>query len=119
MSPERAGFEVRCPSCDVSFAVGTRRCIHCGGKTERPDSNSPPSLDVDFGLAGLESELAESLEMPAEPVSRMFGNRAVGEDPDRDVEAPNPIRSILGSMGSLVWIALLIAFSIIGRACGE
>ena len=26
-------FEVRCPSCDVSFPPETRSCLHCGGRT--------------------------------------------------------------------------------------
>lgn len=29
-SPE---VEVRCPTCNVSFPLGTRRCLHCGGPT--------------------------------------------------------------------------------------
>jgi hypothetical protein len=41
------------------------------------------------------------------------------EDQDVDPEAPSVGRSILGSMGSLIWIALLIAFSLSGRLCGE
>ena len=28
-----APFEVRCERCRVTFPVGTRRCIHCGGPT--------------------------------------------------------------------------------------
>lgn len=41
------------------------------------------------------------------------------EDQDVDPEAPSVGRSILGSMGSLIWVALLIAFSLSGRLCGE
>jgi hypothetical protein len=32
-SQQDAVYEVRCPSCAVTFPVGTRRCIHCGGAT--------------------------------------------------------------------------------------
>ena len=41
MKPASA-YEVRCPSCDVSAAPGTRRCIHCGGpvRDSRPDSDT-------------------------------------------------------------------------------
>jgi hypothetical protein len=28
---ELRAFEVHCPRCKTSFAVGTKRCIHCGG----------------------------------------------------------------------------------------
>jgi hypothetical protein len=31
-------YEVRCPACAVSFPVGTRRCIHCGGATAVPQT---------------------------------------------------------------------------------
>lgn len=38
-----------------------------------------------------------------------------GFEPD----APSsPLRSLLGSLGSLIWIGLLIAFSLAGRTCG-
>lgn len=29
-------FEVRCENCDVTFPVGTKQCIHCGGRIGRP-----------------------------------------------------------------------------------
>jgi hypothetical protein len=29
-------FEVRCQSCDVSFPIGTKQCVHCGQKIGRP-----------------------------------------------------------------------------------
>lgn len=41
------------------------------------------------------------------------------EEVDDDSEAPSMGRSILGSMGSLIWIAMLIAFSLSGKVCGE
>ena len=28
-------YEVYCPHCRVTFAVGTRRCVHCGGRLGR------------------------------------------------------------------------------------
>ncbi|MGI9590282.1 MAG: hypothetical protein ACR2P8_02855 [Myxococcota bacterium] len=28
-------FEVWCDSCRTSFAVGTKRCIHCGGRLSK------------------------------------------------------------------------------------
>lgn len=30
---EPAAFEVYCDRCRVTFPVGTRRCMHCGGRT--------------------------------------------------------------------------------------
>jgi hypothetical protein len=47
-------FEVYCPRCRVTFPVGAKRCIHCGGRvgTERftPHMELPPGaedLEVD------------------------------------------------------------------------
>jgi len=30
-----AFFEVYCNRCNVTFPVGTRRCLHCGGRLSR------------------------------------------------------------------------------------
>ncbi len=42
-------FEVYCPHCSVSFPVGTRTCLHCGGRTSRERSPRqvimPPPLE--------------------------------------------------------------------------
>jgi hypothetical protein len=37
-------YEVRCPTCNVSFPVGTRRCVHCGSPTALPGMGPSPSL---------------------------------------------------------------------------
>jgi len=29
---ETTPYEVLCPRCNVTFPVGTKRCIHCGGR---------------------------------------------------------------------------------------
>ena len=36
-------YEVRCLRCNVSFPPGTRRCLHCGGRTGRPP---PVTMDM-------------------------------------------------------------------------
>ncbi len=28
-------YEVFCPECNVTFPVGTRHCLHCGGRLSR------------------------------------------------------------------------------------
>lgn len=33
---QTAAFEVRCLRCDCSFAPGTKRCLHCGERIDRP-----------------------------------------------------------------------------------
>src|SRR5262245_23304752 len=83
-----APFEVRCDRCRVTFPVGTRRCIHCGGPTGR--STRPPSLR---GGPIVEAE-AEAAEPDPE---RVPGRRFV-------------------SPFTLVWIALIAAGYLV-RAC--
>jgi len=119
MSSERAGFEVFCPHCDVTFPVGTRKCIHCGGKTARSDGHSVRPLNVDFSFGSAESDADEAFDAPSAPVPQIFQRPEESQDFDPEEQPQSPLRSILGSMGSLTWIALLIAFSIFGRACGE
>ena len=46
----RTPFEVFCHNCRVTFAVGTKRCIHCGERLSRtrgggPTHDLPPEVD--------------------------------------------------------------------------
>ena len=36
-------YEVFCPHCNVTFPVGTRHCIHCGGSLARERWQAAPS----------------------------------------------------------------------------
>ena len=42
-------FETFCPQCRVTFAIGTRRCVHCGqrlgGARVQPRAVAPASLE--------------------------------------------------------------------------
>ena len=97
-------YEVRCPRCDVSFPPETRRCMHCGARTGPSTVEIPDAIGASRSPAGLPT---------MEPiVQAQPGEYALEDEP----EAPG--RSILRSMGSLLWIALLIGFSIL-RACGD
>ena len=88
-------YEVSCPSCRVTFPVGTRRCMHCGGATATPETAAR--------LQAL-SELPFDLE-PAEEA-------AVEAEPE---EAPQR----RGGRGlALMWIFLALAASLY-RACSE
>jgi hypothetical protein len=46
-------FEVFCYDCRVTFPVGTRRCIHCGGPISRrghaPERAAGPEILVEDG----------------------------------------------------------------------
>jgi hypothetical protein len=91
-------YEVRCPRCDVSFPVETRRCVHCGGPTVASDA--PPPIAVDTGATTVPgSGSADAVEVPEEP-------------------APGLGATLLRTFGSLFWVIALVAFSIL-RSCGE
>ena len=82
-----APFEVHCGRCRVTFPVGTRRCIHCGGATS--GAARPPGLRFE--------PMAAPEEAPAEADPELVGRRFV-----------SPL--------TLVWIALIAAGYLV-RAC--
>jgi hypothetical protein len=101
-------FEVRCPSCDVSFPTGTRRCLYCGGPIGKGRSR----------VAGVPLEHAEP-EAAAEDFFRSpvetHGDPVFSED----VEKPKTgFRGRMNAGISLVWILMAVAFSLM-RACGD
>jgi hypothetical protein len=83
-----APFEVRCERCRVTFPVGTRRCIHCGG----PTGGAPGK----FALR-LESAAGEPGQAELEPDFELGRRRLV-----------SPL--------TLVWVALIVAGYLV-RAC--
>ena len=53
-------YEVRCESCQTTFPVGTRRCVHCGsrlGRRPRPVGPRGPFME---GAYEAEEESEES-----------------------------------------------------------
>jgi len=80
-----ASFEVWCPQCSTSFAAGTKRCIHCGGR-----------LSKQSGRRGLRlARLDSQVEMPSEV-----------DDVILEDEAASPRKSF--SPLTLVWVAVLL-----------
>ena len=89
-------YEVRCPTCAVTFPVGTRRCIHCGGPTTTP------------GAAGRLQALRE-LPFEFEPA----------DEPPVEAEKPEEAPRRRGGRGmALLWLFLALAASLY-RACTE
>lgn len=86
-----AGFEVYCDRCRVSFPVGTRRCIHCGGRTSATRSHR--------GLRPQPADAPEILESEAEA----------------EID-PEIVRRRFLSPVTLLWI-VLIAAGYMYRAC--
>ncbi len=101
-------FEVRCPSCDVSFPTGTRRCLHCGGhlgKGRFRGAGAP--LEHAGPEAAAEDFFGSSVETDGDPIF------------SEDEEKPKTgIRGRMNAGISLVWIFMAVAFSVM-RACGE
>ncbi len=117
-------YEVRCPRCDVSFPVGTRRCIHCGGATAASDVPVPAAIET-----GATSPWIRTAPGPlgdTSPTGAAGGPGPTGgpgplggdalEVPDE--AAPSFGTTLLRTFGSLFWVIALVAFSIL-RSCGE
>jgi hypothetical protein len=103
-------YEVRCPRCEVTFPTGTKRCVHCGGRTApshvRVAAGSPGSHDH---LMGPSAE--EVVVLPAEG----GGLEPLGVEE----EAEGGGRSgLVRSAVTLVWVLIAVGFSIL-RACSE
>ncbi|MFK7896853.1 MAG: hypothetical protein AB8G23_13505 [Myxococcota bacterium] len=117
-------YEVRCPRCDVTFPIETKRCVHCGGATGKGATIS--LRGTRFGTKGLgdySGTGADSGRTTAADydLGRDTGSPAAGEDEIvlADADASSSLgKSILGSMGSVIWILLLVGFSL-ARSCGE
>ena len=103
--PQSNFYEVRCETCDVSFAPATRRCLHCGGR----------------------------LSSAAEPARRSLLRQALGDTPFESVEtrqthpAPLPDEGLEEDAISRkpglspltgIWIALALGGAIL-NTCGR
>lgn len=105
-------FEVRCERCNVSFPVGTRQCIHCGGRID-PHNTTDTQIHLAGGGAGAGVDMGRSSS--ASPIDVMA-------DPfESEVEAgeqPMSVgRTLIRSMGGLIWVLVLIGFTL-ARSCG-
>ena len=138
-----AHFEVRCPRCEVSFPPETRRCIHCGGPTSKPGPNtgldwvhttdddfanaeasaSPPSAGSD-SIAGWERELERGRDRNREfdPEPRYTPEPFQGQEREGaeagEGQGSWP-RTLLRTGGSLLWIVVLIAFTLMRNCTKE
>ena len=118
-------YEVRCARCDVSFPLATKTCFHCGGATSSPGVATviEPAILTASGEVLSVDPLEPDAESPFSLGESGFGDADVGSDEsdrvlDQEDEAPSFVRSIVRSLGGVIWIVLLIAFSL-ARSCGE
>lgn len=120
-------YEVRCPRCQVSFPVETRKCIHCGGAIARSRN---VQIEGTTGLPPAPSDF-EPIEPEAEtpfksgtPLSQAISESIHGPGPnerelDVEDEQPSVVRRLISSLGGVIWIVLLIAFALARQCNGE
>ena len=103
-------YEVRCPRCDVSFPKGTKKCMHCGGRTG-------PSVLRGPRMTSRHAE--ERLDPMAPEQGIRIGDEVVRPLPvDFEEEEPTRRSGLLRALITVVWIGLAVAFSM-ARACSE
>lgn len=90
--------EVRCPQCNVSFPVGTRRCLHCGGATVEPE-------------VAAQIHAFRSGANPVIYAPQTAHEPGPAEDADEEAVRRRSPRSL-----TVLWVLMLIAASIY-RAC--
>ncbi len=123
---ESTPYEVRCPRCDVSFPVETRRCVHCGGPTSAAGASPAQALDTTGLPEWIRTRTSEEEgrspgAYDAAGPAEVAGAPGAGHADRVDVpeEAPSSLAStLLRTFGSLFWVIALVAFSIL-RNCGE
>ncbi len=84
-------FEVYCYGCQASFAVGTRSCVHCGGRLASKEGTSA----IETALGG-----------------------ADGVRPSGEVEADeSPVVGIVRRLsGASLWVVFVL-FAMLARMC--
>ncbi len=106
MSQSATRYEVRCHRCDVSFPIGTKRCVHCGGRIGDA-SFEALTLGGDDGVSvDAESSTEQSIEERASEA---------GGEPSGPAGAGGAGR-LARSGTALVWI-LILAASFLTRLC--
>jgi len=100
-------FEVRCPTCDVSFPTGTRQCFHCGGRLGKGAFRVSSAPLEHAGPEMLGEDFSQS------PVD-VVDNPILSEGEEEPKRGP---RGRLNAGISLVWILMAVVFSLM-RACG-
>lgn len=121
-------YEARCARCDVTFPIETKICVHCGGSTGagrtgpfglRSNKQSSPGYSTGsdpFDSAyGMEDDEFVFREEAASTTSSPNSNKELGDGVES--ERSSPVKSLMRSMGGVIWVLLLIGFSL-ARSCG-
>jgi len=91
---QAASFEVRCDRCSVTYPVGTRTCIHCGGRLGRGG-----------GIRAIRAELGAAAAR---------GAPAPAEIEEEEL----PGRSGIMSPVAILWVVLLVGGAIYRLCAG-
>ena len=106
-------YETWCHACSVSFPVGTKKCLHCGGRVrpERPRASMRrrEAAEVDLLAASPLSYSDEVDSLTARP------DQPVSDAPLEPEEEPAR-RSLLRGGMTVIWMILLAA-GYAWRAC--
>lgn len=113
MRAKTSAYETRCPRCNVSFPPETRKCIHCGGATGKPRAQL-----VETWTANESRDSISEGPAPIEPEDEsIFSMETAGPGEEGAESGSSLPRTLLRTFGSLIWIGLLIAFTL-ARDCG-
>ncbi|HPG25434.1 MAG: hypothetical protein H6748_20805 [Spirochaetaceae bacterium] len=112
-------FEVRCPSCRVTFPVETKRCVHCGGPTTRP---VPIGAEESLRVAPIEIESDIRLRKGSS-LGKSLSQTIHGPGPnERELEVedapPSFVRGLLNSLGGMIWVIAFVVFTIVRQCNG-
>jgi hypothetical protein len=107
-------FEVRCDHCAVSYPIGTKRCMYCGG---RPGHRPLFARQISIDPLG-EIEFLDGTPEPENSVRELgapvFAEGAEGTGDEEEVEPGRS--SVFRLFGNLSWI-ILFALLTLYRAC--
>ena len=97
-----SSYEVWCPSCQVTFSPGTKRCVHCGGRTTAERGAAIGALRELAVVPAFSEEIVVTSADPPGPLEE---------------EAPRT-RSFLRAGMSVMWLVVLGAMYL-WRACAS
>ena len=70
-------YEVHCPRCQVTFPVGARHCVHCGGRLSR-ERGRLPVLEMSFEEGTEPAEEEGPRRSPISPIAVIWVLLLVG-----------------------------------------
>ncbi len=108
-------YEVWCSTCNVTFPTGTKRCLHCGGRTQpeppRVSRHRVAAPEPELLAATPLSYTTEAGNMAATPSLPM---RGAAVEPEEE-----PARRSLLRAGMTVMWMILLAAGYAWRACSQ